>query len=236
MTVDHPIASKEEWLAARCQLLADEKAFTQQREQLAARRRALPWLPVDQPYAFTSVDTGQAGLTLANLFDGHSQLLLYHFMFGPTWTEGCPSCSFWADSYDGVGVHLAQRDVSLVAVSRGPVDELRAYRQRMGWSFPWYSSAGSDFNVDFGASFTADQQEQGASYNYTPMEHPPEELPGLSAFALDGGTVYHTYSCYARGLDPFNTAYQLLDLAPRGRQEDDLPWPMAWVRRHDSYQ
>jgi predicted dithiol-disulfide oxidoreductase (DUF899 family) len=157
-------------------------------------------------------------------------------MFGPDWDEGCPSCSFWADSYEGTQVHLAHRDVSFVCVSRAPYPKLAAYKDRMGWTFPWFSSASSDFNFDFGVSFTPGQQENGGDYNFTRLEHPPEEAPGLSAFAIDeSGDVYHTYSTYSRGLDPLNTAYQLLDLAPRGRDEDNLVWTMEWLRRHDAY-
>ena len=157
-------------------------------------------------------------------------------MFGPDWEEGCPSCSFWADNYNGIGVHLAHRDTTLIAVSRAPLDRLLAYRKRMGWSFPWVSSLDSDFNFDFGVSFTAEQHEQGAVYNFAPTDSPGEESPGLSVFRLgDDGAVYHTYSCYSRGLDAFNSAYQILDLTPLGRNEDDLPWTMAWLHRHDQY-
>ena len=175
-------------------------------------------------------------LTLPELFDGRSQLLMYHFMFGPDWDEGCPSCSFWADGFDGLGVHLAHRDVTLVAASRAPYEKLAAYRTRMGWSFPWYSSGGCDFNLDFHVSFTPEQQEMGAEYNFAMLEHPPEEAPGISAFAIDdAGAVFHTYSTYSRGLDPINSAYQLLDLVPKGRDEAGLPHAAAWLRRHDAY-
>ena len=156
-------------------------------------------------------------------------------MFGPDWDEGCPSCSFWTDSFDGVGVHLAHRDVTLVRVSRAPLDKLAAYQRRMGWTSPWFSSAPSDFNVDFGVSFTPDQQENGGTYNFAHQDHPPDEAPGISAFALHDSTVFHTYSSYSRGLDPINGAYQLLDLTPKGRDEAGLDWPMAWLRRHDAY-
>jgi len=170
----------------------------------------LPWVQLQKHYEFDGPD-GRVGLL--DLFDGRSQLIVYHFMLGPGWGEGCPSCSFWADGYDGLPVHLARRDASLVAVSRAPYPEIAAYRERMGWSFPWYSSAGSDFNFDFGVSFTSEQQRDS-----------------------DGsGAVFHTYSTYSRGLDPFNAAYQLLDLTPKGRDEHDLPWTMAWLRRHDEY-
>lgn len=236
MTVDHRIVTREEWLAARRQLLTEEKVFTRQRDELSARRRALPWVRIDEPYAFTDAVSGRSGLTLADLFDGRRQLLVYHFMLGPGWDEGCPSCSFWADGYDGVGVHLAARHTTLAAVSRGPAEAIAAYRQRMGWSFPWYSSAGSRFNLDFGVSFPADHPDPDATYNYDPAIDPGEEGPGISAFIRgDDGVVYHTYSTYARGLDPYNPAYQLLDATALGRHEDDLPWPMAWLRRHDRY-
>ena len=159
---------------------------------------------------------------------------MYHFMFGPGWEEGCPSCSFWADSFDGMPVHLASRDTSLVAVSRAPFAEIEAYRQRMGWSFRWYSSAPGDFNYDFGVSFTPEQRAVGAEYNFRHVDEPMDELPGISVFALDdGGQVFHTYSAYSRGLDPINSGYQLLDLTPKGRDEQELPWTMAWLRRHD---
>jgi predicted dithiol-disulfide oxidoreductase (DUF899 family) len=155
-------------------------------------------------------------------------------MFGPDWDEGCPSCSFWADSFDGVVVHLAHRDVTTVAVSRAPYEKLAAYRRRMGWTFPWYSSAPGDFNVDYHVSFTEEQRRDGAEYNYAVTPSPPDEAPGISAFALHDGEVFHTYSTYARGLDPVNSGYQLLDLTPKGRDEAGLEWPMAWLRRHDA--
>ncbi len=221
------------WAAARRELLVREKDLNRLRDELAAERRRLPWRPVEKRYRFVGAH-GEAGL--GDLFDGRSQLLVYHFMFGPEWEEGCPSCSFWADSFDGVTVHLAQRDVALVCVSRAPFEKLAAYQRRMGWTFPWYSSAPSDFNFDFGVSFTPEQQAAGGEYNFAHQDHLPEEAPGLSAFALgDGGRVFHTYSTYSRGLDAVNGAYQLLDLAPKGRDEGGLEWPMAWLRRHDQY-
>jgi predicted dithiol-disulfide oxidoreductase (DUF899 family) len=227
------VGTRVEWLTARRELLAKEKDLNRRRDELAEQRRALPWVPVDKEYRFEGPN-GEAGLP--DLFDGRSQLLVYHFMFGPDWEEGCPSCSFWADSFDGVAVHLAHRDVSLVVVSRAPYPKLAAYKSRMGWTFPWFSSSDSDFNFDFHVSFTPEQQAGGAEYNFVPVDQPGEELPGISAFARDeSGAVFHTYSSYARGLDPFNGAYQLLDLAPKGRDEGDLAWPMAWLRRHDTY-
>lgn len=232
MTGPHRVGSREEWTRARLALLDDEKDLNRRRDRLAAKRRALPWVPVDERYAFDGPD---GSLTLADLFDGRSQLLVYHFMFGPDWTEGCPSCSFWADSFDGVGVHLAHRDVTFACVSRAPYPKLAAYRQRMGWTFPWFSSAPSAFNFDFGVSFTPEQQAGGGTYNFTHQDTLPEEAPGISAFAIDGGRVFHTYSSYSRGLDPINGAYQLLDLTPKGRDESGLEWTMAWLRRHDAY-
>jgi predicted dithiol-disulfide oxidoreductase (DUF899 family) len=225
--------SREEWRTARLALLAREKELNSLRDELAAQRRRLPWVRVEKQYTFAGPD-GTA--SLLDLFGGHSQLLVYHFMYGPDWDEGCPSCSFWADSFEGMPAHLAHRDAALVAVSRAPYPKLAAYRERMGWSFPWYSSAGSDFNFDYGVSFTAEQQRDGAEYNFRHVDEIYDESPGLSAFATDGaGAVYHTYSTYSRGLDPFNAGYQLLDLTPKGRDEQDLPWTMAWLRRHDEY-
>jgi predicted dithiol-disulfide oxidoreductase (DUF899 family) len=227
------IASREEWTAARLALLDREKQLNRERDELAEQRRQLPWVSVDKEYRFVGVDGPR---TLAELFDGRSQLLVYHFMFGPEWDEGCPSCSFWADHLDGAVVHLANRDVTFVAISRAPYERLAAYRARMGWRFPWFSSADSDFNVDFHVSFTEEQQEYGGEYNFVTQTHPSEEAPGISVFATDSrGAVFHTYSTYARGLDPMNSAYQLLDLVPKGRDEEALPWSMAWLRRHDSY-
>lgn len=229
----HDVVSSDEWRTARIALLAKEKALTRARDELAASRRALPWERVGKVYTF---DTESGPRSLAELFDGRGQLIVYHFMFGPDWTEGCPSCSFWTDSWDGTQVHLAQRGTTMVLASRAPLDALLVYRRRMGWTLPWVSSLGSDFNFDFGVSFTPEQQAGGGTYNYAPSGHPMQELPGLSVFATDGtGDVFHTYSCYARGLDPMNTAYQLLDLTPKGRDEASLPWPMAWLRRHDEY-
>ncbi len=225
MSVDHPVADRDAWLRARLELLAAEKDLTRRRDELSRQRRALPWVRVDKPYEFDTVDGRR---TLAELFDARGQLLVYHFMFGPDWTEGCPSCSFWADNFDGIGIHLAHRDVTLIAASRAPLDRLLAYRERMGWSFPWVSSLGSDFNVDFGVS-------DASMYNYVPVEQPADELPGLSAFVAREGDVFHTYSCYSRGIDAFNGAYQLLDLAPMGRDEENLEYPALWLHRHDAY-
>ena len=233
-TPQPPIVSSDEWLRARRELLEREKAFTRARDELTAARQALPWVRVEQPYLFT---TPRGPRSLAQLFGSRQQLIVYHFMFAPDWAAGCKSCSFWADSFDGVVTHLAQRDVAFVAVSRAPLAQLQAYAQRMGWTFDWASSQGCSFNVDFGVSFTPEALASGAAtYNFGTQRATLAELPGFSVFARDPkGTVYRTYSCYARGLDPFNVAYQLLDLVPKGRDEAGLAFPMAWVRRHDEY-
>lgn len=232
--MQHAIVSQNEWLAARKALLAKEKEFTRQRDALSAARRELPWVKVEKKYVFE----GPAGReTLSDLFGGKSQLMIYHFMLGPGWTNGCPSCSFLADHFDGATVHLAQRDVSFVAVSRAPLAEIEAYKKRMGWRFKWVSSYGSDFNHDFHVSFTPEEKASGtAEYNYVKGGFPSEEAPGLSAFVKDGGAVFHTYSTYARGLDIIVGSYNLLDMAPKGRDEGGLPWSMAWVKRHDEYE
>ena len=224
------IVSQEEWLKARKAFLAKEKEFTRARDELAQQRRELPWVKVEKPYTF---DATEGRLTLADLFGGKGQLLVYHFMFGPDWTEGCPSCSFWADNYNGVDIHLAHRDTALVAVSRAPLAKIDAYKTRMGWTFRWVSSAGSDFNFDYGASFKPG--EQGLQYNFGTIKPYGEETPGISAFRRgDDGAIYHTYSTYARGLDVVNGTYHLLDLTSKGRDEDP-EHPMSWVKRHDRY-
>jgi predicted dithiol-disulfide oxidoreductase (DUF899 family) len=225
--------SREEHRAARLELLAREKQLTRLRDELAAERRRLPWIRLDKTYEFDGPD---GRVTLHDLFGDSSQLVVYHFMMGPGWVEGCPICSFWADNFDGTQVHLAHRDAAFVAVSRAPFPEIEAYRQRMGWSFRWVSSAPSDFNFDFGVSSTPEHPAAGGEYNFRHADTPMEESPGLSVFARDdAGQIFHTYSTYSRGLEPINGAYQLLDLAPKGRDEQDLPWTMAWLRRHDSY-
>jgi predicted dithiol-disulfide oxidoreductase (DUF899 family) len=236
--MDQPrIVSRDEWLAARKALLAKERDFTRERDRLSAARRELPWVKVEQAYVFEGRD---GKVTLPDLFAGSSQLLVYHFMFGPDWQEGCPSCSFWADNYNGITVHLKHRDVQLVAISRAPIAKLEAYRKRMGWSFTWVSSLGNTFNRDYHVSFTPEEQKD-AYYNYEPRGFGTTEAPGLSVFVKDeAGGVFHTYSTYARGLDALNGAYQhgayqLLDLVPKGRDEAGLAHPMAWVRRHDRY-
>ncbi|MDX1516857.1 MAG: DUF899 domain-containing protein [Woeseiaceae bacterium] len=227
------VVSDQEWRKARVELLEAEKELQRARDELAARRRELPWRKVDKHYTFES-ESGDK--SLSDLFGDRSQLLVYHFMFGPDWDEGCKSCSFWADNFNGLVPHLAARDVSLVAVSRAPLDKLVAYRHRLGWSFPWVSSLGSDFNADFHVTFDQAAIDAGkAYYNYRDTGDVVEEMPGLSAFKRYEGAVYHTYSTYSRGLDPFNAAYQLLDLTPDGRNEDDLPYTMDWLRRRDEY-
>lgn len=231
---DHKIVDRDAWLAARIALLVEEKALTRQRDALASRRRALPWLRIDKDYVFDGPD---GDMSLADLFGDRSQLMIYHFMYGPDWQAGCPSCSFWAEQFDRAVIHLAHRDVTLAAVSRAPLESLDAYRKRMGWSFAWFSSGRSEFNRDFHVSFTEDEIASGAVYyNYAEQSFPATEAPGLSVFFRDAdGGVYHTYSCYGRGLDMLNGAYAHLDLAPKGRDEDDLPYSMAWLRRSDEY-
>jgi predicted dithiol-disulfide oxidoreductase (DUF899 family) len=227
----HRIVSEAEWLEAGRAQLAKEKEFTRLREELARERRAMPWMKVEKDYVFDAPD---GKVTLADLFDGKGQLIVQHFMFGPEWHEGCPSCSFWTDGFNGIDVHLAHRDTAFVLVSRGPIDRLEAYRKRMGWNLRWVSSLGTDFNFDFGVSFPAD--EQALEYNFGTIKPHGQESPGLSAFRRgEDGAIYRTYSTYARGLDPLNGAYQLLDITSKGRDEDSLPFTMAWVRRHDRY-
>ena len=252
---EHKTGTREEWIAARLELLEAEKELTRRSDELARRRQELPWVRIDKDYRFET-DEGKA--SLADLFTGRSQLLVYHFMFGPDYKAGCPSCSAIADGFNGFAVHLANHDVMLWAVSRAPLVQLQAYKQRMGWTFPWASSAGSDFNSDFNVSFTEEQQrEEGIEYNYEreqplaeiPSRSTPDgpttfaamsgtdvatytrERPGMSAFALEDGVVYHAYSTYARGLDGLWGMYQWLDRAPKGRNEDDS----VWWRRHDEY-
>ena len=228
------IACDDDWLAARRELLRDEKALQIARDELAAKRRTLPWRKLSQTYLFEG-ENGE--ISLGEMFGECSQLMVYHFMYHPDWDEGCKSCSFWADSYNGVVPHLKARDVSLVGVSRASLEKLLAYRDRMGWTFPWVSSARNSFNQDFNVSFTRDEIESGSSfYNYRETNRIGEEMPGLSVFTRDEeGQVFHTYSTYSRGLDPFNAAYQLLDLTSKGRDEDELEYTMEWLRRHDEY-
>jgi predicted dithiol-disulfide oxidoreductase (DUF899 family) len=248
-TPEHKVVSAEEWLAARKELLKKEKDLTRRSDEVARLRQELPWVRIDKEYRF---ETDEGSASLADLFRGRSQLLVYHFMFGPDYSAGCPACSSIADGFNGIAVHLANHDVMLWAVSRAPLAKLQAYKRRMEWTFPWASSFGSDFNFDFGVGFTEEEQrEGGVEYNYRREEAPAassdgvaafaamsgtdaatytREAPGMSAFSLEDGDVYHTYSAYARGLDGLWGMYQWLDRAPKGRNEVDL-----WFRRHDEY-
>ena len=232
---DHSVLSHDAWVAARLDLLRREKEFSKARDEIARLRRALPWEKVTKPYAFDGPGGRQ---TLADLFEGRRQLVVYHFMFDPEWKEGCAHCSFWADSFNalGEGTHLAHRDTTFVAISRAPLAKLDAFKKRMGWSFKWVSSAPSDFNFDFGVSFTPDEQAHGTGvYNYVPGES-VSEREGASVFYKDeNGDVYHTYSTYARGIDLLNVTYNFLDLTPKGRDEAHLSDAQAWVRHHDKY-
>ena len=235
-TVDNPkVVSRDEWIAARKQLLAKEKELTRQRDAIAAERRQLPWVKVEKNHVFDSA-TGKK--TLADLFDGRSQLIIYHFMFGPEWQEGCPSCSFNMDHTDPALVHLAQRDVSFAAVSRAPIAQIESFKKRMGWKFNWVSSYNTDFNFDYQASFTPEQIRKGkVEYNFAITEFPSTEGPGISVFYKDNdGNVFHTYSAYARGSESTINSYNYLDLVPKGRDEDGLPFTMAWLRHHDRYE
>ena len=250
---EHTVGTREEWLAARLELLEAEKELTRRSDELARKRRELPWVPIEKDYRF---ETDEGSASLADLFRGRSQLLIYHFMFGPEYTAGCPACSAIADGFNGSVVHLENHDVELMAVSLAPIDKIQDYKRRMGWTFPWASSFGSDFNFDFNGSYTEEELRGGvAEYNYGPrdlrpaLEAGPEstvaqvaamtgtdpatylrQAPGISAFALEDGVVYHTYSAYARGLDGLWSMYQWLDRAPKGRNETGV-----WFRRHDEY-
>ena len=228
---EHAVVGHEEWIAARKALLAKEKEFTRLRDELSRERRELPWEIVDKSYVFEGARGRQS---LADLFEGRSQLVVYHFMFEPEWDEGCPHCSFWADNFDPNVVHLAARDVTFVAVSRAPLARLLAYRERMGWSFDWLSSAGTDFNFDFGVSFTPDETKDSV-YNYGTQVPHGVEREGVSVFYRDeDGSVFHTYSAYSRGIDMLNAAYHYIDLVPKGRDEEGRQ-PQFWVRRRDEY-
>lgn len=229
------VVSEKEWLAARKELLAKEKEFTRQRDALSALRREMPWVKIEKSYVF---DGPSGKVSLADLFDGRSQLAVYHFMLGPDWKEGCPSCSYLADTFDGIAPHLAARDTTLVAVSRAPFAQIQQFQKRMGWRFRWVSSNSTGFNYDFHVSFTKDEMAKGkVYYNFGMNEFPSEEGPGASVFYKDGkGNIFHTYSVYARGLDILLGAYNWLDLTPKGRDEDGLAFTMAWVRHHDKYE
>lgn len=227
------VVSQQDWVEARRALLAEEKAFTRERDALSARRRDLPWMKLEKDYRFEGPD---GPVTLAELFGGRAQLVVQHFMFHPDWEAGCKSCSFWADSFDHAVDHLAGRDTSFAAVSRAPIETLEAFRERMGWTFRWVSSHGSDFNYDFDVSFTPEALERGrVFYNFEETTFPAPEAPGISIFATgDDGAIYRTYSTYGRGLDMMNATYQLLDLTPKGRDESDMPHAMAWVKLRDT--
>ncbi len=230
----HRVVSHKAWIEARRKFLAKEKKFTRLRDELARQRRALPWEKVDKQYVFEGPEGRE---TLPELFDGRTQLIVYHFMFAPEWSEGCKHCSFWADNFNGVGVPLKHRDVSFVAISRAPLAKLEAFRKRMGWSFKWVSSGQNDFNYDYQASFTPQEIESGSAfYNYSKFDVGVSDREGVSVFYKDqSGAVFHTYSSYARGIDMLNTAYHYLDLAPKGRDEDGLEFTQSWVRYHDNY-
>ncbi len=227
------VVSHAEWLTARKQFLSREKELTHLRDDLARQRRELPWEKVEKSYVFE----GPCGkVTLADLFGERSQLIVYHFMFGPGWKEGCPSCSFIADQFDSIALHMAQRDITLAAISRATLPEIEAFKKRMGWKFPWLSSFGNDFNYDYKVSFKKADIESGkAIYNYETSSFPSEEGPGASVFYKKDGEIFHTYSTFGRGLDMMLNAYNFIDLTPKGRDEEGLPWPMAWVRHHDKY-
>jgi len=228
-TVSHP-----EWLAARKAFLTKEKEFTRLRDELTRQRRALPWEKVEKRYEF---DSASGKVALADLFNGRNQLIVYHFMFGPDWQEGCPSCSFVSDHFDGTLIHLTNRDTTLAVISRAPYAQIEAFKKRMGWNFPWVSSFASDFNFDYHVSFTPEDRASGkVEYNYAVGEFPSEEGPGFSVFAKDAaGEVFHTFSSFGRGVDILMGTYNFLDLVPKGRDEDGLAHSMAWVRHHDRY-
>jgi predicted dithiol-disulfide oxidoreductase (DUF899 family) len=227
------VVSNAEWTESRRELLAKEKELTRLRDEVSRTRRSLPWTKVEKTYEFLG---GRGPETLASLFDGRSQLIVYHFMLGPGWAEGCKSCSFLADHFDGTLLHLAHRDVTFAVISRAPLNEIQAFQKRMGWSFKWVSSYGSAFNFDFGVSFTKEALAQGeVPYNYSMQRFGADEAPGVSVFYKDKGEVFHTYSSFGRGLDIFVGTYNLLDLTPKGRDEDGLAFSMSWVRHHDRY-
>ena len=233
--IENPkIVARDEWLAARKELLAKEKNLTRQRDAVSAERRQLPWVKVDKEYVF---DAPGGKKTLADLFEGRSQLIVYHFMFGPDWKEGCPSCSFNMDHTDGALVHLAQRDVTFAAISRATLPQIEAFKKRMGWRFAWVSSNGNDFNPDYHVSFTKEEKANGKMYfNYEVQAFPSEEGPGISVFYKDkAGNIFHTYSAYVRGTEMTMNTYNYLDYVPKGRDEDGLPFTMAWIRHHDRY-
>ncbi len=230
----HTVVAKDEWMEASKRHLAKEKEFTRLRDQLSAERRALPWLRIDKDYIF---DGPNGRETLAQLFGDRSQLVIYHFMFAPEWEVGCKSCSFWADNFNGITAHLRQRDVAFAAIARAPLPKLQDFAKRLGWSFKWLSSQGNDFNYDFEVSFQPDAAARGeAIYNFAKLQHAASDLPGISVFTKDeSGAVFRTYSTFGRGLDMMNTAYQYLDLVPKGRDEAALAHTMEWVKLRDLY-
>lgn len=234
-TMNHPVVSRDRWVVERKALLAREKELTRMRDQIARERRALPWVRIEKKYVF---DTPDGRRTLAELFEGRRQLLVQHFMFIPGWEQGCKSCSYMADHNDGANMHLAQRDVTLLAISRAPLADIERFRQRMGWQFKWVSSHDSDFNRDFGVTFTPEEMASGeVHYNYVMQPFPQEEAPGISVFYKDdAGDIFHTYSTYGRGVEVMMGTYNLLDLTPKGRDEDHLSHTMEWVRHHDRYE
>jgi predicted dithiol-disulfide oxidoreductase (DUF899 family) len=227
------VVSHEQWVAERVAFMAQEKELTRLRDELSRQRRELPWEKVTKSYVF---DGPRGKETLAELFEGRSQLMVYHFMFSPSWNEGCKSCSFWADNFNGIDIHLAHRDITFLAISRAPLSKLEAYKRRMGWSFKWVSAGETDFNYDFGVSFDAEAARKGtANYNYGTGQQVQEDMPGVSVFYRDpNGDIYHTYSAYSRGIDLVNGAYNYIDLTPKGRDEGD--GIMAWLRRRDQYE
>lgn len=228
------IVSRQQWLENRQALLVKEKELTRLRDEVSLQRQQMPWVKVDKIYRF---DGPNGNETLSDLFAGKQQLLIYHFMLGPDWDEGCTSCSFWADNFDGIDVHLEHRDISFLAVSRAPYEKLTAYKKRMGWRFKWVSSFGSDFNYDYQVSFTPEQKEKNEiEYNFRKTEYFVDELVGVSVFIKDdNGNVFHTYSTYSRGVDMLNGAYNYIDLTPKGRDEHGEAKNMGWLRRHDQY-
>ena len=230
---EHKVVNEKQWLAARKRLLAKEKKFSKARDQLNRDRRTLPWVKVEKEYVF---DSPEGKVTLGDLFDGKSQLIVYHFMFGPGWKDGCPHCAFWADHYDSINHHLGQRDTTLVVVSRAPLKEIQPFKKRMGWRFNWVSSNQNNFNYDFHVSFTPEQIRTGRLfYNYSNLKMEIDEREGVSAFYRESnGQVYHTYSSYARGIDLLNTTYNFLDITAKGRNENP-DQPQDWVRYHDEY-
>lgn len=233
-TVAEPrVVSQEEWVKARKELLAQEKELTRQRDALAQVRQRLPWVRVEKNYIF---DTANGSKNLAELFAGKNQLVIYHFMFGPDWEQGCPSCSLITDHMDNLGIHLTQRDARLVLVSHAPLAKIEAFKKRMGWKLPWISSSGSDFNFDFGVSVSKEDAGKENVYNYALTKFPSEERPGMSYFYKNAkGEVFHTFSVYGRGLEDFMGIYAILDRVPQGRDEAALPHGMAWARHHDRY-